>query len=180
MEVQHEVMAITGHRPQSLDNDYTYGSELWRGLRAAYEELFIGFKVDRLLTGCALGVDTVAAEVAAANGIPYTACIPFDGQQNKWPRAAKQRYERLLSRADDMIIVSPGGYAAWKLHKRNEFMVDNSSILLATWNGKPKGGTYACVQYGMKKHGSILRLDPFSLNYGWQNEEGWENLGKVI
>jgi uncharacterized phage-like protein YoqJ len=180
MEVQHEVMAVTGHRPSGIDNDYTYSSEIWRGLKKAYEELFIGMNVDHLLTGGALGVDTVAAEVALSSGIPYTVCVPFDGQDSKWPKKAKQRYERLLDNSEGIIVVSPGPYAVWKLHRRNEFMVDNSSMVLATWNGKPKGGTYECVQYAVKKKSSVLRLDPFSLEYGWYNDEGWENLGKIV
>lgn len=159
-------VAITGHRPSKLDNDYTYTSALWRKLRERYAALYTEFKVQHVLTGCALGVDTVAAETAAANGIPYTAYVPFIGQPDRWLAASQQRYQDLLAGADDIIVVSPGGYAAWKLHRRNEAMIDAAEWVLATWTGDA-GGTKSAVEYALRTSKEVMQLNPTTMLDDW-------------
>ena len=114
----------------------------------------------------ALGIDQLAAEVASKNGIPFVAVIPFEGQETRWPTVARARYKELLDIADEQIVVSPGGYAAWKMQRRNEWMVDHSQHTVAVWNGTP-GGTANCVQYALKHREAIWHINPNTNKTGW-------------
>ena len=58
-------------------------------------------------------------------------------------------YNYLLSRAKKVELVCEGEYAAWKLHKRDEWMVDNGDLLVACWDGS-SGGTGNTVNYANK------------------------------
>jgi uncharacterized phage-like protein YoqJ len=69
----------------------------------------------------ALGVDQDFAEICIQLGIPFTAAVPHLGQEVLWPEESQNKYRGLLGQAAQIVIVSPGGYAAWKLQKRNEY-----------------------------------------------------------
>lgn len=167
MNVAH----VTGHRPQVLELPFDLNKRQWDWMRKQLEYALVDeLRVDKLLTGMALGVDQLAAEVASRNGIPFVAVIPFEGQESRWPRIAQERYRELLDIADEQIVVSPGGYAAWKMLRRNEWMVDHSQQSIAVWNGDRKGGTYNCVQYALDKR-DVWGINPRTENAGWVTKE---------
>lgn len=165
------IIAMTGQRPQSLDGDYTYKSEMWRFIDDELERTFQKINPKRVITGMALGVDTVAAEVAFRMGIPFTAAVPFVGQEKNWSSEQQQRYRELLNVASDIEIVckEPDFYAK-DFQKRNEWMVDNADIVVAVSNrndGKlMKGGTANCIRYAFKQEVPVYHIDPVTKNSG--------------
>jgi len=139
------VITITGHRPDKLGGYETPNpmySLVVKGLADAFEKL----KPDYVITGMGLGVDQWGAEIALNMSIPYVAAVPFDGQDSKWPPRSKAKYAWLISRAYQKYVICPGEYAAWKMQRRNEWMVNSCNLVVAVWNGTP-GGTYNCVTY---------------------------------
>ena len=52
-----------------------------------------------------------------------------------------------------------GGYAGYKLQKRNEWMVDHCDILIAVWDGT-SGGTANCVNYAQSVNKEKIFIDP--------------------
>lgn len=103
----------------------------------------------------ALGVDQDFAQISIELAIPFTAALPFIGQEDRWPESSRKYYEWLLERADDVVVVSPGGYSAAKMQVRNEWMVDNCDHLVAVWDGS-EGGTGNCVRYAWYTVGPAL------------------------
>ncbi|MGN1099694.1 MAG: DUF1273 domain-containing protein, partial [Christensenellales bacterium] len=71
---------------------------------------------------------------------------------------------RLLSVADKVTYVSDR-YTLSCMQKRNEYMVDESDMLLAVWNGIEKGGTFNTVAYARKKGIGIEIIDLTPLNF---------------
>lgn len=113
----------------------------------------------------ALGVDQDFAYVCVELAIPFTAAIPFVGQESRWTEDSQRFYYELLVAADDVIVVSPGGYASWKMQVRNEWMVDHCDLLIAVWDGT-SGGTRNCVSYATKVGRTIRRIDPYDFHKG--------------
>lgn len=143
MNARKKIMAATGHRPDKLGG---YTSEVAYKLhRLALDELKAHWP-DLVITGMALGWDTAVAEAALDLQIPFIAAVPFRGQQSAWPFASQDRYNHLLKKAHEIVVVCEGGYAAWKMQRRNEYMVDRATEILALWNGTP-GGTGNCIDY---------------------------------
>lgn len=112
-----------------------------------------------VISGMALGVDQWAAEICVELGIPFTAAVPCDGHGSNWPLESQANYCDLLAKAARVHVVSPGPYAAWKLQRRNEWMVDNCELLVAVWDGS-RGGTANCVKYAQQVGRQIWCLDP--------------------
>jgi len=133
-------------------------------LRIAYD---LGYR--DYVTGMAIGADQLFAAAVMKlkterERVKLIAACPFKGQESKWPPAAKKRYADILAAADEVHYVSDPGYAAWKMRKRNEWMVDRTRIVLAVWDGRP-GGTTDCVNYALKTGRYVVRLDPQELRF---------------
>jgi hypothetical protein len=67
----------------------------------------------------------------------------------------------MLALAREIVVVCDGGYAAWKMQRRNERIVDQltkpEDVLLALRNKTP-GGTANCVKYAQSKSKNILNV----------------------
>jgi len=153
-----DVWAVTGHRPDKLpDRDHGYREEERLKVVSFAELILKDLHPREVLAGMALGFDQAIAEACIRLDIPFTACVPFAGQENKWSNPLRKRYAELLSKAKETVIVSPGGYDPKKMHVRNAYMVDRSIALIALWNGS-EGGTSACVKYAKDKNHPIFNF----------------------
>lgn len=162
MKEAWDMVAFTGHRPNKLGG-YDPNSPLNLKIKEAIrKELKATHPVYKAISGMALGVDQWAAEICLELHIPFIAAVPFIGQEKAWPKQSQDKYNELISKADMVEIVCEGGYAAWKMQKRNEWMVDNSTILIAVWDGTD-GGTANCFKYAEKKGKTIIRINPNDL-----------------
>ncbi len=158
-------VAITGHRPSKLGNDYTGTSPLMIKLTTQLLELMLGIKPTQLITGMALGVDQLWARLAIQNNIPFIAAVPCWGQYDPWTLQQKHRYADLISHPlCHMHIVTPGPYTHKCMQIRNEWMVDRCDKLIAVWDGTP-GGTANCYNYAITKlhKDHIIRINPKEL-----------------
>jgi uncharacterized phage-like protein YoqJ len=154
------VLAFTGHRPDKLGG-YVPGNpkriKIFRDLVKHVRDINPGHAI----TGMALGVDQWTARVCHHLGVPFTAAIPFDGQEKTWPRESRVEYDDLMSKAAAVVIVSelgPKMDVNTALQVRNEWMVDRCDRLLAVWDGST-GGTRNCVKFAelMRTPMTIIR-----------------------
>jgi uncharacterized phage-like protein YoqJ len=158
-------VSVTGQRPKTLDNDYTYQSDLWKFIYEELEATFLKINPPKIYVGGALGVDTVAAEVALKLNIPYVLCKPFIGQEDSWGPEQQRHYNELADYAQSVVVLGTKDQLPWIYQKRNEYMVDNSDIVVAVWNGF-KGGTRNCVEYALKQKQTVWRIDPTTRKVG--------------
>lgn len=141
------IIAGTGHRPDKLGG---YSPAATKRLQGFAEFVLDLARPRGVITGMALGWDQALANAAARCGIPYVAAVPFKGQESRWPFFSRQEYDLLLRNARKVVYVCEPGYAAWKMQRRNEWMVDQCDVLFAVWNGTD-GGTANCVRYAEKQ-----------------------------
>jgi uncharacterized phage-like protein YoqJ len=137
------IITATGHRPNKLGG---YGKDVRaKTWKVAHNYLGLSLATE-VVSGMALGWDIAFAEAAFGLGIPFVAAVSFEGQESKWPEESRVHYHKVLKKAKRVVIVSPGGYSAFKMQERNAWMVDYSSRICALWNGSP-GGTSNCIEY---------------------------------
>ena len=156
------ILGITGHRPPTLGG-YNIPNPTYDAVRDAIREKFEELKPEKIVSGMAQGVDQWAAEIAVEMNIPFIAAIPCDNQDSNWPQSSKDHYQELLSKAESCVNVSPGPYTKDCMHKRDQWVVDNSDNLLAVWNGQRYGGTFATVRMAEKATKTIHRVNPEEL-----------------
>ena len=66
-------------------------------------------------------------------------------------RISKYANLEIIELADEVNVISPS-YTKFCFHKRNEYMVDKSDLVLVVWNEEEKGGTYYTYQYAVRKN----------------------------
>jgi uncharacterized phage-like protein YoqJ len=152
------IVAFTGHRPDKLGG-YNLPNPTYLYVCQQIDKKLRELQPEKVISGMALGVDQWAAHVAHKLKIPHVAAIPFEGQEKAWPVKSQLTFHLLVKLASEKVIVSEGGYAAYKMQVRNEWMVDRCDKLIAIWDGTP-GGTGNCVQYANSKNKEIVFINP--------------------
>lgn len=104
----------------------------------------------------ALGIDTICAEIVLELkkkrlDIKLECAIPCKNQTEKWNNKSIKRYNCILSKADKIVYVSSSDYFNGCMQKRNRYMVDNSSLVIAVYAGMG-GGTKQTIDYAQKQN----------------------------
>jgi hypothetical protein len=78
----------TGHRPEKLGG---YSDEARHRLEQFAVTYLRYYAPDLFISGMAQGWDQACAYACTVLSIPWTAAIPFAGQESMWPDAAQKR-----------------------------------------------------------------------------------------
>ena len=145
--------AITGHRKlQKPFNRDNLKNILIRVLKGGF---------DTFLIGMAVGFDTecfkILLDLKKEYKITLVACIPCESQSKNFAEREKQEYDFLLENADEKVLISKE-YTKDCMLKRNRFMVDNCSGLIAYYK-RDFGGTASTVRYAIKNNVPIIYID---------------------
>lgn len=158
---------FTGHRPDKLP----WGSReedprclaakkrLGEALERAYEDGYRHF-----MCGMARGGDLYFAEAVIALREKYPEVTlegvrPCENQADSWPEGEKARYWSILDRCNYETLVQHS-YDHYCMMRRNRYMVDRSTRLIALYNGEPRGGTAQTLAYALRKKLETHILDP--------------------
>lgn len=156
-------ICVTGHRPNKMYG-YNICNEQWTKLKNKFKQLLIENECTEAITGMALGVDTVFALAVLelkeeGYNIKLHCAIPCKNHSSKWLKESVELYNKILSKADIIKIVSNEEYKPYLMQVRNEYMVDLADKVIAVWDGS-KGGTGNCVEYAKKCSKEIIRIMP--------------------
>ena len=156
---------FTGHRPMKLpwgmnENDLRCVSlkeELDARLDAIYA---LGYR--HFLCGMAIGCDMYFADAVLRlrrehPEVTLEAAIPFGDQPGRWTQAQRQRYNGLIDQADTVTVLQYG-YTPDCMMRRNRYMVDHASLLLACYDGRP-GGTMNTILYAERSGVKVIVID---------------------
>lgn len=155
-----KILAATGHRPHKLRREWDGTGPLSLWIQGEMRKILEREKPDAVITGMALGADQIWAELAVIMNIRLIAAIPFFGQEARWHPDSQNKYRILLAKAQEIVNVSDKDhYKASYMQDRNEWMVDQSSGLVAVWDESP-GGTFNCVMYAQNMGRPIFHIDP--------------------
>lgn len=155
---------FTGHRPGKLPWGYEESNprcadlkrRLCDAVEAAYAEGYCHF-----LCGMAQGCDLYACECvlelkARHPEVTVEAAIPCPTQADAWPEEERTRYRRLLERCDYETMVS-AAYSPSCMQRRDRYMVDHASLLIAMFDGS-SGGTRYTMEYAMRQGLDVVDL----------------------
>lgn len=158
--------SFTGHRPQKLPWKFNEEDprcvELKRKLYDITEAVYLS-GVRHFLSGMAQGCDLYFCEtvIELRNRYPditLEAAIPCETQAEKWSEAERERYFRLVEQCDVETMVQRA-YTPDCMTKRNQYLVDNSSVIIAVYDGT-FGGTMQTVMFAKRKGIEIILIKP--------------------
>ena len=149
-ELRKHRCCFTGHRPEKLHKpEEQIKKDLEVAILQVVDDGFVTF-----ISGMARGVDIWAAEIAlrlreSNPAIHLVAASPYRGFENRWSADWQSRYNAILQHADLVRFVCPS-YSRDCFQRRNEWMVDRSSRVIAVYNGEP-GSTRNTIEYAKAK-----------------------------
>lgn len=134
------------------------------------------YKAVTFYFGGALGIDQMAFNICKEIESEYDGdynfilAMPFAKQDGNWLQESKDELAWEKKEATKVILVDTlekykisgyieDNYYPAKMQKRNEYMVNNSDIIIAVWDGS-SGGTGNCVKYAKKKTRRIIQINP--------------------
>lgn len=152
-----KTLCVTGHRPKGFpwDHNSKYEIEHLVYLQKLRETILIfalgGYS--HFISGGAIGADLdfakIVLDIRKDLSVILEIAVPCPNQDLKWNKEDKILYDSIIKKADKVTLVS-NSYTSFCMQKRNEYMVNNSDIILAVWNGAESGGTYNTIKYAQK------------------------------
>lgn len=166
MGERERTCCFTGHRPEKLPwrgderspDCVALKARLSEELEGLYERGFRHF-----ICGMAKGTDLYfAREVLSLRerrpGVVLEAAIPCPTQADSWSEADRARYHEILERCDLETLVQHH-YDRYCMLRRNRYMVEHASLLLAVYNGRG-GGTRYTISHAMDRGLEVIILEP--------------------
>ncbi len=153
-------IGVVGHRYLANTDTTAFVAEsclaILRQLQTEHEHLVA-------LSALAEGADTLFAEAAIALNIRLEIVRPFEEYAIDFTApSAKQRYERLRSIACSETQLAHSGRSDEAYLAGMHWIVDNSSLLVAVWDGSPakgSGGTNDAIERAV-----LMKCDWIHLN----------------
>lgn len=149
---------FTGHRPEKLTvSEERLAALLEAEIRKAIDQEFTTF-----ITGMAKGTDLIAAEIVLRlreedPRLRLVAALPYPNFGQRWGGGWSERFQRVLSAADQIECVCPcSSWASYQL--RNEWMVNHSALVIAAFNGE-SGGTKNTLDFARKQRVPCVVID---------------------
>lgn len=154
MDRQH-TCCVTGHRDIPVDKKVM----VCEGLREEVERV-LAMGYTHFISGFAAGADLLFAEIVAelkkSYAITLEAAIPY--RNRLYTR--DEYFQRLIEQCDvGTVLVERYFKGCYML--RNRYMVDQSSLVLAVYDGRSTGGTATTVRYAQKKECVVQTVSPY-------------------
>lgn len=166
---KENTIAVTGLRKYKLCWDtqqYNQNEQKMIDLLEQYLEKYINKGFVNFLSGMANGSDIIFAKavINLKNKYPHIllhGIIPFLNQNKYYSNEDKKIYDDLIKKCDTIRIISVE-YSANCYKIRNEFLVKNSSVLLAiTYNIEMhRSGTTQTINMAIKNGVGVVKVDP--------------------
>lgn len=163
-DVKH-TCCFSGHRPEKLTQNGNVNSpQIRRLVSMLYLEIENAIKegYTNFITGMARGIDLWAAgyvyEKRVKNpDIKLICAIPYRDQGKKLRNAEKWEYDNIVASADKVYIME-NEYTRNCMQKRNRFMVNNSSKVIAVVDNY-RSGTGQTINYALSRGIDVHIID---------------------
>lgn len=147
---------ITGHRK------FSEPETLWlqKELRKTAKRLASFHGLEEIITGMALGADTMWAQIALELNTPFAAYVPFEAQADTWPEADRKLWRELREKASREEVIGPH-FSVGYLHARNDAMIRDSDLCVAALRqSETRGGTVSAVKKVRALNKPLIIVDP--------------------
>lgn len=157
---------FTGHR-KLFQSEENLQKELENSIISLINAGFVTFE-----SGGALGFDTLAAQTVLKlkklfPHIRLSLVLPCRDQARFWSKSQQETLQDLIENADETVYTADY-YHKGCMYRRNRFLVDSASCVLAYLETE-KGGTKYTVDYAKKSGVDVLFLNqektPFQLSF---------------
>ncbi|MBL1208271.1 SLOG family protein [Geminocystis sp. GBBB08] len=146
------IVTVTGHR--NIKSNETNIKGINQLIDFALKK-----NVTEFLVGMARGADLLFAEQLIARNLKWTAIIPCHNHIKLWNYADKQRFDKIISKTENQIILSPY-YESHVMIERNLWMLERSQLCIGIYDELEKGGTAFTINTALNKNLFVCYFNP--------------------
>ena len=106
-----------------------------------------------------ISAETVIDLKKKYSDIKIIGALPCRTQDIKWAVKDRERYRNLLEQLDGIRCIYDEYIGVECMLERNRYMVNNSSLMIALFNGLP-GGTKSTIDYARKQGLKVVIIKP--------------------
>lgn len=147
---REKTCCVTGHRDIPEQKKVTIPQLLRQEILKAIADGYTHF-----ISGFATGADLLFADIVvqlkAVYPIELEAAIPYLGRM----KTPDKTFQRLI-RCCDTVKIHSDCYFEGCYARRNRYMVDQSQLIIAVYDGRTTGGTAATLRYAAGKEVRIV------------------------
>ncbi len=164
--IKEKTACATGYRPQKCPwgfNEKDLRCVSMRERTKTKVETSIKNGYEFFISGMALGFDMIFAEIVLELKEKYPhikliAALPCKDQYKLWRQDQVERYKHILSLCDESYCLYDT-YNDKCMLERNDYMLNNSSLVFALFDGKP-GGTKYTINKAQKNGLNVEVIEP--------------------
>lgn len=157
---KNTTLCFSGHRKlptgeKMLELEDKLAIEIYNSIKGGY---------NTLLFGGAVGFDFLCAwdcllnrHIFKKNNVKVIAVVPFENQAECWTKKQQQEYSNILSKCDEVIILSDS-YHEKVYYNRNKWLIDHSSRLICYCCGNDITATGQTTKMAKKAGLEIINL----------------------
>ncbi len=155
----NKACCFTGHRNKNLPfhgNREQYGMKCLVSTIQLYIEQAIKSGYNTFISGMANGIDLICAEIVfnliarQNHDIKLVCAIPYKNQDNELKSPIEKYVYNLITQNSDVIYINEH-HSKDCYQKRNQFMVDNSSMIIGVYSSSDKrSGTMQTINMAKK------------------------------
>ena len=157
---------FSGHRPEKLPWHNNERDKRCVQLKQKLYDVVLALYfsgICHFVCGMARGSDFYFAEAVLSlrrdyENVTLEAVSPCEEQAKNWSETDRNRYYQLISECDTETLLQ-STYTNDCMLRRNRYMVDHASVLVAVFDGT-FGGTLHTVNYALRKELEIIELHP--------------------
>ena len=158
---------FTGHRPEKLPWGMDETDPRCVNLKEKMDqvlEMVYQKGMRHFICGMAQGSDLYFAEAVLKlrqryPDVTLEAARPCESQARSWPEGEQTRYQGILEQCNYETLVQHT-YSPGCMQRRNRYMVDHAQLVIAVYNGEPKGGTAQTLAYALRNKRDTCILEP--------------------
>ncbi len=166
MVTKEQTCSFTGYRPEKLpwgEDEYDPRCAALKQKLYDVAEALYDAGIRHFICGMAKGCDTYFCETILKlreerPGLTLEAAVPCPQQAERWSERDRRRYFRLVSQCDFETEIEKE-YTPDCMSKRNRYLAENASVLVAVFDGK-WGGTMQTVNLARKNGLEIIEIYP--------------------
>lgn len=158
-------VAFSGHRPNKIFSqgnpfnlEYEIRNQLYLTISKLHQQGYRNF-----ITGMAAGFDLWAGHVVMLlkelkefSHIKLIAAVPYADQKKSLDEHEQKLYDQIMDATDHREILSQHKSSGC-FYRRNDWMLEHSSVLVAYFNGTP-GGTQYTVNHAKERGHKIINV----------------------
>ncbi|MBQ3920434.1 MAG: DUF1273 family protein [Oscillospiraceae bacterium] len=161
---KEKTACFTGHRPEKLPcggDERSTAVKMLKSMLYTEVEMACAEGYDTFITGMQKGIDLWAGEIVMELMNRYDlhmcAVLPYEGFGSGFKDKDKWLFGRILDNSERIVTICPG-YEPGCMNRRNTYMVDNSSLVIAVL-GDSRSGTASTVRYAERCGVRVRRID---------------------